>query len=245
MNQKCLVLGNSYRICDEVRTSLLRRFPSIECYWLLRQINFTLSWNATNEIAGDIKVKNLFDQFELIVFVGFPVHNELLSWDQLTPPIQFASQEWNSSIQAALLLTKTPVINRGILSRYHGFSPDAAMSLRLMESLGWPTSPRKFQWPNQLPQAHHSEYIERFRLKISPLTHRYDVFGGLRFPAHYGVDALIHRTQIWLQEEKIAGADLVLTMNDKQLAVQSANLGLSFLTGSNENNALLVDGLTA
>lgn len=242
---RCLVIGTSRAECAIVRDSLRRRFARVDSLWLLRQLRGRISLASEEASGRPLGGVNLVDSYGIIVFLGYPARDENEGWASAEPVSRFAAFEWHSALQAALLVTRARVINKGVLERTNGYMPDCATAIRWMECIGWPVAVRKVSWKSGDILREAPPGADVYRLWVTQLTHVYETYGALRFPARHNVDGLILSTQDWLASEGFAGCELWLATTDEDLVITHASAGIGFL-GLDANTAeMLLEGMTS
>lgn len=244
MTDRCLVVGSTRAECVVVRDAMRKRFARVDSLWLLRQLRseIFLPSGGHEDAQGST---NFADRYDLVVFLGYPVDDELEGWTNKRPSARFAAFEWHSALQAALLVARCRVVNRGLLMRNNGYSPDGAVALRWMEKIGWAVADRSAAWNGGALRRDFFPAVETYRLRVTALTHVYDTYRALRFPAQHGVDELIRLTQEWLSAESIAGCELTLAASDAGVVLTHASASIGFLAVGAEDVDSLVEGMTA
>lgn len=244
LTDRCLVVGSTRTECALVRDAMRKRFARVDSLWLLRQLRSEIFLRS--EGCEDAQNSTSFaDRYDLVVFLGYPVADETQGWRYMSPTARFAAFEWHSALQAALLVARCRVVNRGLLMRNNGYSPDGAVVLRWMEKIGWAVADRSAAWNDGGLRRDFFPDMETYRLRVTALTHVYDTYGALRFPAQHGVDELIRSTQEWLSAESIAGCELTLAASDAGVVLTHASASIGLLAVGAGDIDALVEGMTA
>jgi hypothetical protein len=243
--KNCILIGSSYKNCRALLPYVSNRFEAVRIIWLASQCSLNLQISNCTSIDDQDQFNplNSFDEACTVLFSGFPVLHDLYSWQQLDQNQQFCTQEYWSAIQSALLLTKSKVINRGVLERSNGFPPDPALSIRLLAAIGWDIANLKVLWRADSRLQEDGEASATFGLWISRCAHQFDDYGHLRFPTVMNVDGLIRATQRWLNKESFACCELRLAINGDKLQVVYATVGRIPLGLSPQKMQILIDGM--